>query len=83
MLVLSRKHGQRILVGCVELLVTEVYGDKCRLGISAPKALPIFREEVLTAMHRSNPAELHDRGYTLNEAGVIVPRPDFFVRSTD
>jgi carbon storage regulator len=81
MLVLSRKHGQRIFAGCVELLIVETSDNKCRLGINAPKALPIFREEVLTAIHRANPAELHDLGYEINSEGVVVPRPDFFVRS--
>lgn len=49
MLVLSRKLGERILVrSCeIEITVLAVNGKHVRLGISAPAALGIYREEVL------------------------------------
>ena len=48
MLVLSRKIGERILVPHCELAVTvlAVEGKAVRLGISAPKDLAVYREEV-------------------------------------
>ena len=48
MLVLSRKLGERILVPHCELAVTVVAieGNTVRLGISAPKEIDIYREEV-------------------------------------
>lgn len=48
MLVLSRKTGQTILVGDgIEVTVVRVEGDQVRLGISAPKEVPILRKELL------------------------------------
>jgi carbon storage regulator len=52
MLVLSRKHGERIIIGDGEIIVTvvEIQGGKVRLGITAPKDMPIHREEVHEAI---------------------------------
>ncbi|HZA59569.1 MAG: csrA [Solirubrobacterales bacterium] len=48
MLVLTRKPGQRILIGDdVEVQVLSVSGEKIRLGITAPRDVSIFRNEVL------------------------------------
>jgi carbon storage regulator len=47
MLVLTRKPNQSIMIGDdVEISVLSVSGDKVRLGITAPKEVPIFRTEV-------------------------------------
>jgi carbon storage regulator len=48
MLVLSRKVGERIMVPCCELAFTvlAVQGKTVRLGISAPKDILVYREEV-------------------------------------
>lgn len=47
MLVLSRRRGERIVIGPnIELTVIEVHGDKVRLGFTAPSDVPIHREEV-------------------------------------
>ncbi len=47
MLVLSRKSGERMLVGDgIELTVVEVKGNRVRLGISAPDVVPVRRQEV-------------------------------------
>ena len=51
MLVLSRKKGQRIIVGSnIEIVVTEVSGNRVKLGISAPAEVPINREEIYERM---------------------------------
>lgn len=51
MLVLSRKLDERILIGNdITLLVVEIRGDKVRLGIEAPKHMPVHREEVAQAI---------------------------------
>lgn len=48
MLVLSRKLGQRIMVGTdIVFTVVEIRGDKVRLGVDAPRGIAIHREEVL------------------------------------
>jgi carbon storage regulator len=47
MLVLTRKLGQSIMIGNrVEVQVLSVAGEKVRLGITAPKHVSIFRNEV-------------------------------------
>ena len=46
-LVLTRKSNQSIMIGDdVEISVLAVSGDKVRIGISAPRDVPVFRKEV-------------------------------------
>jgi carbon storage regulator len=48
MLVLSRKQSEAIAIGTDILIeVVEIRGDKVRLGITAPRAVPIYRTEIL------------------------------------
>ncbi|QDU20402.1 carbon storage regulator CsrA [Urbifossiella limnaea] len=52
MLVLSRKKNESIVIaGDIVITVIEVRGDKVRLGIVAPKDVPVHREEVYEAIH--------------------------------
>lgn len=55
MLVLSRKKNKSIVIGGEEIVVTvvEIRGDKVRLGIEAPKEVPVHRREVLDAIKRN------------------------------
>ena len=47
MLVLTRKTNQSIMIGdAVEISVLAVSRDKIRLGITAPRDVPVFRKEV-------------------------------------
>ena len=47
MLVLSRKKDEKIFIGPdIEIMVVEIRGDKVRLGITAPREIPVHREEV-------------------------------------
>lgn len=47
MLVLTRKTNQSIMIGDeIEITVLAVSRDKIRLGISAPRDVPVFRKEV-------------------------------------
>jgi len=48
MLVLSREKGKTIVIGDgeIEVTVVDIRGDKVRLGITAPKNIPINRKEV-------------------------------------
>ncbi|MFO0929213.1 MAG: carbon storage regulator [Gemmataceae bacterium] len=48
MLVLTRKPGERILIGNdIVLEVLEVQGNRIRIGIQAPQGVPILRSELL------------------------------------
>jgi carbon storage regulator len=47
MLVLTRKPNQSIMIGDeIEVSVLSVLGEKVRLGIQAPRVVPVFRKEV-------------------------------------
>lgn len=49
MLVLSRQCDETIMIGDdIELTVIEIRGDKVRLGIKAPKDVPVHRKEIYT-----------------------------------
>lgn len=50
MLVLSRKLGEKICIGDnIRITVVDVERGKIRLGIEAPREIPIFRQELLAA----------------------------------
>ena len=56
-LVLSRERGQRIVIGeDIVITVTDIRGDKVRLGIKAPPEIPVHREEVAAAIAREHRA---------------------------
>ncbi len=56
MLVLSRKKDESIVVNNdIVITVVEIRGDKVRLGIVAPKEVPVHREEVFEAIHGHRP----------------------------
>ena len=53
MLVLSRQRDESIMIGDdVEITIVDVRGDKVRLGISAPKKIPVHRREIYDAIQR-------------------------------
>ncbi len=50
MLVLTRRIGERIMIGDnITITIVEISRDRCRIGIDAPTAIPIAREELLLA----------------------------------
>jgi len=58
MLVLSRKKDESIVIGDdVEVTIVDVRGDKVRLGITAPKCIPVHRREVYDAIQREKKAK--------------------------
>lgn len=55
MLVLSRKKNESIVINSdITVTVVEIRGDKVRLGIVAPKEVPVHRQEVYDAIHHSD-----------------------------
>ena len=54
MLVLSRKKNESIIINNdITIVVVEIRGDKVRLGVEAPKEVPVHRREVYDAIKRS------------------------------
>lgn len=57
MLVLTRRIGERVLIGDdIELTVVEIKGDSVRLGIQAPRETRIQRAEIVAAVETENRA---------------------------
>ncbi|WP_339179826.1 carbon storage regulator CsrA [Paenibacillus sp. FSL R5-0701] len=55
MLVLSRKKGESIIIqDNIEVTILSVEGDTVRIGISAPKHIDIFRQEVYQSIQETN-----------------------------
>ena len=53
MLVLTRKTNQSIMIGDeIEISVLAIMGEKVRIGIEAPRAVPVFRREVYLEMNQ-------------------------------
>lgn len=55
MLVLSRQRDESIIIGDdIVITIVDIRGDKVRLGIEAPKEIPVHRQEVYEAIAREN-----------------------------
>ena len=58
MLVLSRKKDESIVINDnITIVVVEIRGDKVRLGVEAPKDVPVHRREVFEAIARGEPID--------------------------
>jgi carbon storage regulator len=72
MLRISRRAGERIILGDnVVIEVLEVSGQNVRLGIDAPRSVPVYREELWLEVKRENEAAAHapDRLPAVPDAG--------------
>ncbi len=55
MLALSRRANESIVIGSdIEITVLEVKGDQVKIGISAPKSVPIYRKEIYLQIKEAN-----------------------------
>ena len=55
MLALSRKKGESIVLNNdIEVTVLDIKGDQVKIGISAPKSVPIYRKEVYLQTQKAN-----------------------------
>lgn len=55
MLVLTRKKGQALMIGHdIELSIIDIQGDQVRIGINAPKNIPIHRKEIYEEIRKEN-----------------------------
>ncbi len=62
MLVLSRKKNESIVINNdITIVVVEIRGDKVRLGVEAPKEVPVHRREVYDAIRRNDVAAAQAR----------------------
>jgi carbon storage regulator len=57
MLMMTRRAGQKIVVGDdITIEVVEVAGNTVRIGVNAPRSVPVYREEIWTAVRAENEA---------------------------
>ena len=55
MLALTRKKGESLVINNdIEITILEIRGDQIKLGVSAPKEVPIYRKEVYTHIQQEN-----------------------------
>ena len=59
MLALTRKKGEALVINNnIEITVLEIRGDQIKIGISAPKDVPIYRKEVYLQIQEENKAAI-------------------------
>jgi carbon storage regulator len=62
-LVLSRRQDESIMIGDeIEITIFDVQGDKVRLGITAPKHIPVHRREIYDAIQRERARQAEEQG---------------------
>ena len=55
MLALSRKVNESIMIGHdIEITVLEIKGEQVKLGINAPKSVPLYRKEIYVQIQEAN-----------------------------
>ena len=55
MLALARKTNQSIMIGNdIEITLLEIKGDQVKIGINAPKSVPIYRKEIYVQIQDEN-----------------------------
>jgi carbon storage regulator len=75
MLVLSRKKNESIVINDdISIVVVEIRGDKVRLGIEAPREVPVHRREVYDAIVRAN-NDRFDQQTNADDATTATPGP--------
>ncbi len=60
MLALTRKKGESIIVNNdIEISILDIRGDQVKVGISAPKEVPVYRKEVYLQIQKENEAAVN------------------------
>ncbi len=72
MLIITRRPGEKLMLGDdIVVEVIEVSGSSVRIGIAAPRSIPVYREEIYTAVKEENAAAAH----TSSDIDLPIPDP--------
>jgi len=75
MLILSRKIDERIMIGDeIEISVIDIRGDQVKIGISAPRSIKVYRQEVYRAIQQENIEAVKTKPSALPEWDRFVDR---------
>lgn len=63
MLALSRKKNESIVINNdIEITILDIKGDQVKIGVSAPKSVPVYRKEVYVQIQEANKAASNMEG---------------------
>ena len=72
MLVLTRKVNESIMIGdSIEVVVVSVHGEQVKLGIKAPRDIPVHRREVYEAIQKENIEAVQQKVGPLTQAAQL------------
>ncbi len=75
MLVLTRKSNQSIMIGDdIEVSVLSIMGEKVRIGIQAPRDIPVFRKEVYLEIQQERGRDAVPAGGTREEVDEALKK---------
>ena len=64
MLALSRKKNEALVIdNKIEVTVLDIKGDQVKIGISAPKDIPVYRKEVYLQIQEANKQAMEGQGF--------------------
>jgi len=77
MLILTRRPGERVVIGGeVFVTILDVSGQTVRVGIAAPEGIPVYREEIWLAVTEENRAAAEAAGDALRGAPALATVAD-------
>jgi len=66
MLIVTRRSGEKIMLGDdIVVHIMEIVGNSVRVGIQAPRSVPVYREEIWNAVREENRAAVDSAPATL------------------
>ncbi|MDD6330934.1 MAG: carbon storage regulator CsrA [Clostridium sp.] len=72
MLALSRKQNEAIVVGNdIEITILEIKGDQVKIGIQAPKSVPVYRKELYMQIKDANQEAIKQAGTLENLKNLL------------
>jgi carbon storage regulator len=75
MLILSRKTNESIMIGDqIEISIVDIRGDQVKVGIKAPKAVKVYRQEVYQAIQQENIEAVKSKPEVLPQLDKLIPK---------